>query len=160
MNCLDTNIRILHRRRRHFRKNQKSGSEELHMYDVLRADRCISRKFSGSQSAIWRSGLCPVCDGNRSGEKAECVSERKYLLRHAFEKGDYLPEHILWREKAAFSDAVGHSMVDDLKEYADTCYTEEALKRNVKNILMHSRLQKSLFCIGRFLKNIIRDRRK
>lgn len=35
------------------------------------------RKFSGSQSAIWRSGLCPVCDGNRSGEKAECVSERK-----------------------------------------------------------------------------------
>ena len=42
MNCLDTNIRILHRRRRHFRKNQKSGSRELHMYDVLRADRCIS----------------------------------------------------------------------------------------------------------------------
>ena len=28
----------------------------------------------------------------------------KYLLRHAFE-GDYLPEDILMREKAAFSDA-------------------------------------------------------
>ena len=34
------------------------------------------------------------------------------------------PEGILWREKAAFSDAVGHSMVDDLKEYAETVYTD------------------------------------
>ena len=42
----------------------------------------------------------------------------KYLLRHAFEGAGYLPNEILWREKAAFSDAVGHSMVDYLKEYA------------------------------------------
>ena len=76
-----------------FQKESEKRVRELHMYDVLRADRCISVKFSGSQSAIWRSGLCPVCDGNRSGEKAECVSERKIFARHAFEKGDYLPEH-------------------------------------------------------------------
>ena len=48
----------------------------------------------------------------------------KYLLRHAFE-GDWLPHSILYREKAAFSDAVGHSMVDDLKAYAETAYTDE-----------------------------------
>ena len=42
MNCLDTNIRILRRLRRRFRKNQKKWVRELHMYDVLRADRCIS----------------------------------------------------------------------------------------------------------------------
>ena len=36
----------------------------------------------------------------------------KYLLRKAFEGLDYLPDSILYREKAAFSDAVGHSMVD------------------------------------------------
>ena len=48
----------------------------------------------------------------------------KYLLRHAFE-GDYLPHDILYREKAAFSDAVGHSMVDDLKEFAQKQYTDE-----------------------------------
>ena len=29
------------------------------------------------------------------------------------------------REKAAFSDAVGHSMVDYLKEYAEAAYTDE-----------------------------------
>ena len=48
----------------------------------------------------------------------------KYLLRHAFEGLGYLPDEILWREKAAFSDAVGHSMVDYLKEYAEEKYTD------------------------------------
>ena len=50
----------------------------------------------------------------------------KYLLRHAFE-GDYLPHDILFREKAAFSDAVGHSMVDYLKEYAETKYADSEM---------------------------------
>jgi asparagine synthase (glutamine-hydrolysing) len=53
----------------------------------------------------------------------------KYLLRHAFEKDHILPDDILWRQKAAFSDAVGHSMVDDLKEYAEQCYTDEEFTR-------------------------------
>ena len=54
-------------------------------------------------------------------KKMNVYGKGKYLLRHAFE-GGYLPESILQREKAAFSDAVGHSMVDDLKAYAETCY--------------------------------------
>ena len=56
-------------------------------------------------------------------KKLNTYGKGKYLLRKAFE-GDWLPESILWREKAAFSDAVGHSMVDDLKEYAETVYTD------------------------------------
>ena len=44
-------------------------------------------------------------------------------------EGDYLPPDILYREKAAFSDAVGHSMVDDLKAYAESCYTDEEFER-------------------------------
>ena len=55
----------------------------------------------------------------------------KYLLRHAFE-GDYLPYDILMREKAAFSDAVGHSMVDHLKAYAEKQYTEEQYREGIK----------------------------
>jgi len=42
--------------------------------------------------------------------KMNRYNKGKYLLRHAFEGLDYLPDGILWREKAAFSDAVGHSM--------------------------------------------------
>jgi asparagine synthase (glutamine-hydrolysing) len=44
----------------------------------------------------------------------------KYLLRHAFEKDALIPENILMREKAAFSDAVGHSLRDDLMSYASS----------------------------------------
>ena len=57
--------------------------------------------------------------------KMNNYNKGKYLLRHAFSNGNYLPEEILWREKAAFSDAVGHSMVDYLKEYAESKYTDE-----------------------------------
>ena len=44
-------------------------------------------------------------------------------MRRAFE-GDWLTLSILNRDKAAFCDAVGHSMVDDLKEYAEGLYTD------------------------------------
>ena len=57
-------------------------------------------------------------------KKMNVYNKGKYLLRHAFE-GDYLPHDILYREKAAFSDAVGHSMVDYLKEYANNYYSDE-----------------------------------
>lgn len=53
----------------------------------------------------------------------------KYLLRRAFEDDHILPDDILWRQKAAFSDAVGHSMVDDLKEYAESRYSDEEFER-------------------------------
>ena len=58
----------------------------------------------------------------------------KYLLRHAFEDGDYLPDEILWREKALhFSIALGHSMVDYLKAYAEEIYTDTEFKDKCKN---------------------------
>ena len=96
---------------------------ELHMYDVLRADRCISGNsiegrvpFGDLDFVQYVMSIDPELKMNR-------YNKGKYLLRKAFE-GDYLPYEILWREKAAFSDAVGHSMVDDLKEYAEGFYTD------------------------------------
>ncbi len=62
-------------------------------------------------------------------KKLNSYGKGKYLLRKAFE-GDWLPPEILWREKAAFSDAVGHSMVDDIKEYAESLYTDHELPRS------------------------------
>ncbi len=107
-----------------FQKEAEKRIRELHMYDVLRADRCISVNslearvpFGDLDFASYVMSLDPRLKVNTYGKG-------KYLLRHAFE-GDWLPESILMREKAAFSDAVGHSMVDDLKAYAETCYTDE-----------------------------------
>jgi asparagine synthase (glutamine-hydrolysing) len=97
---------------------------EIHMYDVLRADRCISGNslegrvpFGDLAFVEYVMSIDPEIKLNKYGKG-------KYLLRKAFE-GDYLPDEILWREKAAFSDAVGHSMVDDLKEYAEHKYSDE-----------------------------------
>lgn len=108
-----------------FQKESQKRVRELHMYDVLRADRCISVNslearvpFGDLDFVKYVMAVDPEIKLNKYGKG-------KYLLRHAFEKGDYLPDDILWREKAAFSDAVGHSMVDYLKEYAQSLYTDE-----------------------------------
>ena len=107
-----------------FQKEAEKRVRELHMYDVLRADRCISVNslearvpFGDLDFVRYVMDLDPEMKMNRYGKG-------KYLLRHAFEGLGYLPDGILWREKAAFSDAVGHSMVDDLKQYAEGCYTD------------------------------------
>ena len=108
-----------------FQEESQKRIRELHMYDVLRADRCISVNslearvpFGDIDFVKYVMSIDPELKLNKYGKG-------KYLLRHAFEEGDYLPEEILWREKAAFSDAVGHSMVDYLKEYAEETYSDE-----------------------------------
>ena len=106
-----------------FQTEAQKRIRELHMYDVLRADRCISVNslearvpFGDLDFVRYVMAIDPEMKLNKYGKG-------KYLLRHAFE-GGYLPTDILWREKAAFSDAVGHSMVDYLKAYAESAYTE------------------------------------
>ena len=108
-----------------FQQEAEKRVHELHMYDVLRADRCISVNslearvpFGDLDFVKYVMSLDPTMKMNTYGKG-------KYLLRHAFEGLGYLPDSILWREKAAFSDAVGHSMVDDLKEFAEKQYTDE-----------------------------------
>ena len=111
-----------------FQQESEKRIRELHMYDVLRADRCVSVNslearvpFGDLDFAEYVMDLDPALKLNTYGKG-------KYLLRHAFE-GDWLPHDILMREKAAFSDAVGHSMVDDLKEYAEAQYTDEEFEQ-------------------------------
>ncbi|MBT4792103.1 MAG: asparagine synthase B [Halobacteriovoraceae bacterium] len=105
--------------------------QELYMYDVLRADRCLSAHslearvpFSDTAFVQYVMSIDPVMKMNTYGQG-------KYLLRKAFEGQEYLPLSILYREKAAFSDAVGHSLVDYIKEYAEDFYSQEEFKENV-----------------------------
>ena len=106
-----------------FQKEAEKRIRELHMYDVLRADRCISVNSLEARVPFGDLDFVRYVMSVDPEMKINTYGMGKYLLRHAFE-GDYLPHDILWREKAAFSDAVGHSMVDDLKEYAEGLYTE------------------------------------
>lgn len=105
---------------------------ELYMYDVLRADRCISSNsmegrvpFGDLDFVEYVMSIDPSLKMNKYGMG-------KYLLRHAFERDDLLPREILFRDKAAFSDAVGHSLADYLKEYAESKYSDKEYEDGVK----------------------------
>lgn len=107
-----------------FQKESEKRIRELFLYDVLRADRCISVNslearvpFGDLDFVDYVMHIDPELKLNRYGKG-------KYLLRHAFDRG-YLPQSILMREKAAFSDAVGHSLRDEIFSYAETVYTDE-----------------------------------
>lgn len=106
-----------------FQRESQKRIRELYMYDVLRADRCISENSLEARVPFGDLDFVKYVLSVDPEKKMNVYNKGKYLLRHAFE-GDYLPHDILYREKAAFSDAVGHSMVDYLKEYANGLYSD------------------------------------
>ncbi len=114
-----------------FQKEAAKRIRELYMYDVLRADRCISSNSMEARVPFGDLDFVEYVMSIDPEKKLNKYNKGKYLLRHAFE-GDYLPYSILMREKAAFSDAVGHSMVDHLKAYANETYTDEAFAEECK----------------------------
>jgi len=108
-----------------FQAEAEKRIRELHEYDVLRADRCISSNSMEGRVPFGDLAFVRYVMSIDPAKKMNRYHMGKYLLRHAFEKDELLPLSILMRDKAAFSDAVGHSMVDDLKAYAETQYSEE-----------------------------------
>lgn len=110
-----------------FQQEAQKRIRELYMYDVLRADRCLAANslearvpFSDTEFVDYAMSINPE-------RKMNVYNKGKYLLRRAFEGLNYLPDNILYREKAAFSDAVGHSMVDHLKAFAESQYSDADL---------------------------------
>ena len=112
-----------------FQQEAKKRVDELYMYDVLRADRCISVNSLEARVPFGDLEFVRYVMGIDPKYKVNSYGMGKYLLRHAFEHDHLLPDEILWRQKAAFSDAVGHSMVDDLKAYAGSVYTDEEYEK-------------------------------
>jgi len=107
-----------------FQQEAKKRVDEIYMYDVLRADRSISANSLEARVPFGDLDFVKYVMSVDPRLKMNTYGMGKYLLRHAFENDRLLPEEILWRQKAAFSDAVGHSMVDDLKAYAEETYTD------------------------------------
>ncbi len=97
--------------------------KELYKYDVLRADRCLAHHSLEARVPFGDLSFVDYVMSINPKKKMNTYGMGKYLLRKAFDKG-YLPDEILYRQKAAFSDAVGHSMVDILKAYADDYYSD------------------------------------
>ncbi|NBK99194.1 MAG: asparagine synthase B [Erysipelotrichia bacterium] len=110
-----------------FQKEAQKRVKELYMYDVLRADRCISSNSLEGRVPFGDLSFVDYVMSIAPSKKVNTYQMGKYLLRKAFDQ-DLLPASILYRDKAAFSDAVGHSLVNIIKEYAETKYSDEQCK--------------------------------
>ncbi len=108
-----------------FQEEAEKRIRELHVYDVLRADRCISVNSLEARVPFGDLKFVRYAMSIDPDLKMNHHNMGKYLIRKAFADDHILPDEILWRQKAAFSDAVGHSMVNDLKELASRTYTDE-----------------------------------
>nr|WP_321237343.1 asparagine synthase B [uncultured Psychroserpens sp.] len=100
--------------------------DKLHMYDCLRANKSL---------AAWGiEGRVPFLDKEfmdvamRINPKDKMINgERmeKWVIRKAFE--DMIPESVAWRQKEQFSDGVGYSWIDTLKELVEKEVTDEQM---------------------------------
>lgn len=118
----------------HKAPNDKEFHEEtvrklskLHMYDCLRANKSL---------AAWGiEGRVPFLDKEfmdvamRINPKDKMITKdrmEKWVVRKAFES--YLPESVAWRQKEQFSDGVGYSWIDTLKETVDKEISDEQME--------------------------------
>ena len=100
--------------------------KKLHMYDCLRANKSLAAwgvegrvPFLDKEFIDVAMSLNPK-DKMINGERME-----KWVLRKAFE--DYLPDDILWRQKEQFSDGVGYSWIDTLKEVVEERISDQEM---------------------------------
>lgn len=100
--------------------------DKLYLYDNLRANKSL---------AAWGvEGRVPFLDKefidiamrlNPEDKRPKDGKIEKWILRKAFE--DILPEEIVWRQKEQFSDGVGYSWIDTLKDLVNKEVSDENL---------------------------------
>ena len=99
---------------------------KLHMYDCLRANKSLAAWGIEGRVPFLDKEFMDVAmrinpqDKMINGERME-----KWVLRKAFE--DMLPESVAWRQKEQFSDGVGYSWIDTLKEIVAKEVSDEQL---------------------------------
>ena len=82
--------------------------KELYKYDVLRADRCTASNGLEFREPFLDKDLLDFVTSINPEYKVPRNGFEKELLRKSF-SSNYLPDNVLWRRKAAFSDAVSSS---------------------------------------------------
>lgn len=96
--------------------------ENVHNYDVLRADRCTSAH--GLELRVPFFDKCFIKYVSEIDPLFKKTKMEKQILRDSFMKY-YLPEEVLNRQKNGMSDAVGYEWVDFIRDFAEKQYTEK-----------------------------------
>lgn len=111
---------------REFHEETVRKLSKLHMYDCLRANKSLAAWGIEGRVPFLDKEFMDVAmrinpqDKMINGERME-----KWVLRKAFE--EMLPESVTWRQKEQFSDGVGYSWIDTLKEIVAKEVSDEQL---------------------------------
>ncbi len=102
--------------------------QALHMFDCARANKAMSAWGVEARVPFLDKKFLDVAMRINPQDKM-CGSNgkmEKQILRECFES--YLPASVVWRQKEQFSDGVGYSWIDTLKEVAAQQVSDQQLE--------------------------------
>ena len=101
--------------------------DKLHMYDCLRANKSLAAwGIEGRVPFLDKEFMDVAMNINPKDKMIKNGKIEKWVLREAFK--DYLPESVLWRQKEQFSDGVGYSWIDNLKDLVSKEVSDDDMK--------------------------------
>ena len=99
---------------------------KLHLYDCLRANKSLSAwGVEGRVPFLDKEFLDVAMRTNPEAKMCPGKTMEKKIVREAF--ADMLPEAVAWRQKEQFSDGVGYSWIDTLKEMTAAAVSDEQM---------------------------------
>ena len=113
---------------RQFHEETVRKLDQLHLYDCLRANKSLAAwGIEGRVPFLDREFLDVAMGFDACHKMCGAGRMEKHVLRQAF--AGALPEEILWRQKEQFSDGVGYSWIDSLRELAEREVSDRQLER-------------------------------
>ena len=132
----------------HKAPNAKAFHEEtvrklskLYMYDCLRANKSLSAwGVEGRVPFLDKEFLDVAMRTNPEAKMCPGKTIEKKIVREAF--ADMLPESVAWRQKEQFSDGVGYSWIDTLKEITSKAVTDEQMAHAAERFPINTPMNK------------------
>ena len=99
---------------------------KLYLYDCLRANKSLSAwGVEGRVPFLDKEFLDVAMRTNPKAKMCPGKTMEKKIVREAF--ADMLPEEVAWRQKEQFSDGVGYSWIDTLKQITSEAVSDEQM---------------------------------
>ena len=109
-----------------FHKETVRKLSKLHLYDCLRANKSLSAwGVEGRVPFLDKEFLDVAMGMNPVLKMCPDKTIEKKVVREAF--ADLLPEEVAWRQKEQFSDGVGYSWIDTLKQITASAVSDEQM---------------------------------
>ena len=114
---------------------------KLYLYDCLRANKSLSAwGVEGRVPFLDKEFLDVAMRTNPEAQMCPGKTIEKKIVREAF--ADMLPESVAWRQKEQFSDGVGYSWIDTLKEITSKAVTDEQMAHAAERFPINTPMNK------------------